>query len=358
MKRLAFLSLLTVLSIGLWAQVNDLFITDSNKLQIENYTIYSKLHYEKALISDEKGKPALPFIIKIYLLPPNSKITDLQVTMTQQTALDGDYLVLPAQPPQMNEQSTETTDFFVLPDTTIYNSGKMYPEIPYELLSEEEIFGYRVCKLKIYPVSYLPVEKKLYINNLNICINTDQRLASSSQPIPSERRKEMARNYILSLVDNPEDLINLYPTTLPQDKILRTEKAIPTIGKPDCIPDYLIITSKALKSEFQRLADWKTKKGIVTYLKTIEEINTSYKGIDLQERIRNYIIESTNKWGNTLFILLGGDVNSIPIREHLTENTRDYGRQFFAADSYYANIDPNNTWNANHDNFLETHRIM
>ncbi len=39
MKRLAFLSLLTVLSIGLWAQVNDLFITDSNKLQIENYTI-------------------------------------------------------------------------------------------------------------------------------------------------------------------------------------------------------------------------------------------------------------------------------------------------------------------------------
>jgi len=38
------------------------------------------------------------------------------------------------------------------------------------------------------------------------------------------------------------------------------------------VPDYIIITNNDLKSAFQVLADWKTKKGTPAIIKTIEEI--------------------------------------------------------------------------------------
>ncbi len=111
----------------------------------------------------------------------------------------------------------------------------------------------------------------------------------------------------------------------------------------EIVPDYIVITNNALKSSFQVLADWKTKKGVFTIIKTTEDINIAYSGSDLQEKIRKYIIEAYSKWGAGLYILLGGDQTIVPARMVI-----GYNNILQAADMYYSTY--NGSWNYNNDN--------
>ena len=57
--------------------------------------------------------------------------------------------------------------------------------------------------------------------------------------------------------------------------------------------EYLIITTDELAGEYQALADWKTKKGIPAAVVTTSWIADNYpQGCDLQETIRNFIIDA------------------------------------------------------------------
>jgi hypothetical protein len=77
---------------------------------------------------------------------------------------------------------------------------------------------------------------------------------------------------------------------------------------------YLIITSAALQSAFQPLADWKTQRGVPATIRTIEWIESRTRhGVDRAETIRNFLIEAYTLWGVD-WVLLGGDTGTIPAR--------------------------------------------
>ena len=98
-----------------------------------------------------------------------------------------------------------------------------------------------------------------------------------------------------------------------------------------------------------RLAEWKTKKGMPTIIKTISWIQLNYPGCDLQEQIRNFIKDAFEKWGTPYFVL-GGDVNIIPIRYawiHQFASDLNPKGEFEPADMYYSCLDGN--WNADGD---------
>lgn len=99
--------------------------------------------------------------------------------------------------------------------------------------------------------------------------------------------------------------------------------------------DYLIITDDQtwdeqtitptgnagnLVATFQRLADWKTKRGLRTRVVTISKIvNGDYGNFttgarDLQEVIRGFLKWAYNAWGIS-WVLLGGDIQIIPVRQ-------------------------------------------
>ena len=107
----------------------------------------------------------------------------------------------------------------------------------------------------------------------------------------------------------------------------------------EVVPDYLIITNEALKPAFQKLADWKTAKGVPAIIKTTEEIMNEYPGSDLPERIRNYLIACYHKWGAGLYVLLGGDYTVIPAKIYLARDTTNR----VVVDLYYAATD--GSWN-------------
>jgi hypothetical protein len=98
--------------------------------------------------------------------------------------------------------------------------------------------------------------------------------------------------------------------------------------------DYLIITDDQtwdaaairpsgragdLVTPFQRLADWKERRGLSTRVVTVTDIVAGVHGDfckgarDLQEVLRNFLKWAHGAWGVS-WVLLGGDVDIIPIR--------------------------------------------
>jgi len=118
----------------------------------------------------------------------------------------------------------------------------------------------------------------------------------------------------------------------------------------------LIITAQALAPSFQPLAELKTRRGTFTEILTVESIyaNSTFTagGGDNPTYIRNAIKYYHDNEG-TEFIILGGDVNVIPIR--YTYNT-DYTEAYFPGsyattykptDQYYAGLE--GTWDEDDD---------
>lgn len=100
--------------------------------------------------------------------------------------------------------------------------------------------------------------------------------------------------------------------------------------------DYLIVTDNRrwnadtmtastavagdMVAQFQRLADWKQRRGLKPRVVTVSDIVTGAHGDfrtgarDLQEVIRNFLKYSLAQWG-ARWVLLGGDVDVIPVRK-------------------------------------------
>jgi hypothetical protein len=106
--------------------------------------------------------------------------------------------------------------------------------------------------------------------------------------------------------------------------------------------DYVVITNTTLKPAFDVLANWRSKCGIPSLLITTDEISQQYSGVDLAEKIRNYLVELRQKIGNGFYVVLGGDVDIVPSRFALYQAESG---GWNSTDWYYSNLDGN--WNTN-----------
>lgn len=106
--------------------------------------------------------------------------------------------------------------------------------------------------------------------------------------------------------------------------------------------EMVIITNETMQAQYQILADWKTRSGIPTVVRTVNWIKANYpNGVDTQETIRFFIRDAAQKWG-TIWVLLGGDTDVIPARYG---KTQFFGGEEIPTDLYYQCID--GSWNNN-----------
>ncbi|MBN2171137.1 MAG: hypothetical protein JW819_07460 [Candidatus Krumholzibacteriota bacterium] len=110
--------------------------------------------------------------------------------------------------------------------------------------------------------------------------------------------------------------------------------------------DAVVVTTEAMASAFQGLADWHTARGTRTAVRTVEWIADRYPpGRDRGENIRFFLQEAYQLWGLQA-VILGGDTETIPARYVLTRATSEEG-DLLPTDLYYACLD--GTWNADGD---------
>ena len=296
--------------------------------------IWSKGRKYKTLV----GSPDIPVLYQTFVLPFDAEVTNIDIEINNVIELDGQILPYPQQQNVPTDNSFMTT--FNEPDSVYYSIGQ-YPTNAVEIVSCFNEMGYKLVTLCISPIVWNSETRKISLRNIAFTINYDIVNGNVKKTMKgSLRRIKLNKSAIKSKVENPEDVDKFYAgSNQPLNMRAAFNEPIPVDVISEQIPDYIIITNEELKPEFQRLANWKTQKGVPSLIKDVEDIKDSYQGADLAEKIHAFLKECYEKWGDGLFVLLGGDVNIVPARFYIDDNKE------FPSDAYYADL--NSDWNGN-----------
>jgi len=296
--------------------VKDLYL-DVHSLSVEQGIEYQKIRLSCCELTDEIGAPELPVKTMKFALPFGARITDIMVLRHEVEELPGRYMPSCVQPPVILSQKQAPESVEPRPD--IYSSPKPYPPKLIELKGVYRYNNYSICELLFYPVQYIPAERRLrFYYSVTLQVSYEGGVQSTTS-------SELLR----MMVSNPEDV-------KVSDKRSRAYF------------EYLIITEPPMDTVFERLADWKTKKGIKAELRTVDWIISHYSGEDDAAKIRNYI--KTLPDSSVRFVLLAGDTDVIPCRLAYAM-TCEYGgdprEDSLPCDLYYADLEGDWDFNDN-----------
>lgn len=363
--------LIALFSLLIQAQISDKLIIEKQKINIEEINGYDKISWKSDFSTNEVSSPELPVYRVSYVLPIDVAVTGIIFTVKTKQTHEQKFNIIPVQQPQTSYNLNSQT--FTEPNKSVYQSDAPYPNKLYEIESDYFYMGYHLITLRIYPFEYLPLTETLnYYSQLEFTINYTSKF-NNNEIYPQTQtlyRAEQCKNLVRSLVNNPNDVERFgsnVQTIRDGKNIIQNYKIISQSPQKikslsvleEQVPNYIIITNNALKPVFQTLADWKTKKGIYTLIKTTDEIASYYQGNDIQEKIRNFIIESWGRWGNGLFVLLGGGNSIVPARmvsgDVLDKTTFGNEKTLYPADMYFNTY--KNNWNSNLNNKFKEHIV-
>ncbi len=317
------------------AQTNPIhFSFTKDKLVFSKKSGYDLITYQDYEISQKTGAPVLPFAIIQFDLPAGKEIAGITIISTKSEFLEGEYLISPAQPPQILSDKTKYKA--VSPDTHIYASNDAYPKDIIEISKSGFLSGNPIGSLFVFPLQYFPLQKKIkFYSEVEITVQYKTSGKFPRMPKQSGYSKQVKDILLNKMVKDYNDAeTEKFPAEY-QNALLSNEEHL-----------YVIITSDDLVPHFQPLADWKLKKGLSATIVTTSHIYSNYTGIDNQEKIRNFIIDAYQHWG-TVWILLGGDTDIIPHRTAFAFDCEygDYKENYIPCDLYYSDLDGD--WNAN-----------
>ena len=280
------------------------------------------------------GAPITPSKSVNILLPfATVEIRNIDVRGTE-TEFSGSYRIIPQQPEtHLANQSLVLEDGWI-EDEKIYSSDKEYPISLYASdLRIQQFRGFKILCMLLHPIRYFPKTGEItYFTNMSISINVTTikgHIDSLYRGLPQDF--DEIENWIM----NPLE-IKTYPVI----------KDTPTTTY-----DYVIITDSSFTSTFQSLVDWKNSIGITTTIETVQNIESSYSGVDTQEKIRNYIIDKYSSWGIE-YVLLGGDDDIIPHRGcygYVNTGSGPIEDNDIPTDLYFGGLD--GSWNNDGDSY-------
>ncbi|MBN1886118.1 MAG: hypothetical protein JW876_11440 [Candidatus Krumholzibacteriota bacterium] len=200
------------------------------------------------------------------------------------------------------------------------------------LASVQSLAGLRVAFIEIFPCAYDQATGALSsAGAVTVTVETEPAAAAGPAPAPGARLSALRR--LAPAIDNPEAL----PTIA---------EALPgALGAGETRVPYVIVTSEALAGSFAPLVWLRTKGGLPARVVTVEHIDSTYAGSDIQERIRAFIADAWSSW-ETEYVLLGGDDEIIPHRGMYVKVGMDVETDL-PCDLYYAGLDGD--WNADGD---------
>jgi len=322
---LAFFTL-TVAQIGyhsFFSGLNHTVHPSENDLIFDTRDGYDLVDLKDGEKIGELGKPDLPLKLVHLLIPNDSEVESLIIISESHKAVEGEYLIYPAQPDEKTDGMREGT--WVSPDSEIYDSDSLYPGKLGEIVESGYLAGNRIVTLALYPLQYRPKSKKLFFyTDLDLRLKLKISTKVSSSSTIKKRSYQASRIYakvLNEMVENKSALSNyIFPGSEPYGSLQSSDYDLSkaTIDSSEEHP-YLIITSSELKSAFLPLLEWKIKKGIKTTIVSVDSILNNYTGRDDPEKIRNFLIDAY--LNGTIWVLLGGDEDVVPIRYAYPSNT-------------------------------------
>ena len=294
--------------------------------KIQQIGDYQLLSFANSYQIAELGSPSIPYLAVKLLLPAGTEAKSIDFTFKDKIVIEGKYNILPMQNVRPISFSGEKE--FVL-NKSAYNLTN-YPLYKSSKVNTEYMNGHAIALAKYTPVRYSPFTGKLsYYSKVIVTV----KLAEKKQKmiVKSDFRPQIIKK-VSNFVDNPSAVKGLAQPVFNIDNY-----------------EMLIITADEYKDEFNDLIINHKKRGIRSKVITLSEINEAVEGIDMPEKMRNYIIQEYQNKG-IIYVLLGGDADVVPFRNLYCEalSGGDVYSGQLPADIYFSSLDGN--WNTDADN--------
>jgi len=294
------------------------------------------------------GYPILPVKTAKIFIPTDEKVVSTKIQYGTLNVIEGSYKIQYVTTPQPT--SDEEPAPVEKPASEIYETNETYPSRIYNVRKPQFLNGIKVVLIDLMPVLYNPVECQLkYYNELAVTITTEKE--NSPLQIMPFRNSAIDREKILNTIDNPDDFIKFYKGI---DSGMLTTSANPSATA--ATHQYVVITTAELRPAFETLTDYRASSeggGYTTYIEDIDAIAATYTGIDLAEKMRNFIKDMYTNYG-TQYVVLGGDCTGppedqvIPTR-YCYAQVGDYTDANIPSDLYFGCLD--GSWNSDGDTY-------
>ncbi|MGQ9707566.1 MAG: C25 family cysteine peptidase [bacterium] len=276
------------------------------------------------------GKPILPYCFFTLVIPQGMMVDEVQVQVKDEVKIATEALPFPAQGPVPVSQ--RDLSGFVEPDPKVYSGTEPWPVRVFNVSPVGIKSGFRLITVSLFPVRYDP-SNRCYVVASRLTVRVNYKPDPSAEPISlTDRQIKLFSPAVKLLVINPEDVNRYAPAARITD--------FGTI-------DYCIITDSALEGYFQRLINWRERKGYRGVVRTTSWINSNYSGRDLQEKIRNFIRDYFENYG-LMWVLLGGDNGVVPCRRARAVVGSYIGN--IPCDLYYADLQW--SWDSDNDSIF------
>jgi hypothetical protein len=328
------------------------------------------------LAGPDVGQPALPIEAVRFVLPPGTRIIDARVEVRDRTVVPGAVLPLPLAPMADGSVGTpgnDTGGVAGLPaaDPVTYSSEHPWPPRPVAGVMTGWWRGVAIGTVHIRPVEFIGSRSELRLcRELEVEITlggakgAEGSVCRRRAARVSRRWRDVERDWLRRHIVNDAD-IDRFTAAVPGAPFAAPSLLVDPVARPfagftpserpsvDGPPvRYVIVTDSLavdgqpvgdLVSEFQRLADWKTARGMPAVVRTVGWIRTHYAGHDDAARVRAFLVDAYEQWG-TDFVLLGGDARVVPARRVTGVNL---GLGHPPADAYFGGLDGD--WDLDND---------
>ena len=318
MKRYFLLLLSLLFCLGLFAETKNINLSfNKSDFIFENIgnstSITSIVH--PIYISNDTCLPALP-MIPLSVQIENSQDFESLSYLHNDTLIGNNITI------ERNKPIITTNNDTLFYATNSGNVKNIFPENIVKYTGSSTIDGYKIISFLVCPFIYDTLNRELYlINNLSIeiTLNSSEGKIKQTDNKSGKRMSRIVRN----IVENKQG-INIIPT-------------------PIVHYDYLIITNNLLKNSFQKLAKWKSVKGVRTKVLTVEEIDSIYNENSLQDKIKKAIkYYYDGDYIGLRYVLLGGDESVVPAHHTFIKIKND--KDTCVSDVFYGCLD-NLGWN-------------
>ncbi|MCK4547291.1 MAG: VCBS repeat-containing protein [Candidatus Eisenbacteria sp.] len=255
------------------------------------------------------GKPRLPARVVHVPLPPGVRVSSVELAASHTVLLPGRYRVEAAGPmtpagadPRDTEECLET---WSANHENTYGSNKPCPPSPIELLGQSARGSEVFARVRFSPFRYRPLSETL------------------------------------ELVEWADIVVHYEPLDTPQP--LFTKRST---GARDGSFPYVIVTTDSLSAAVDTLVTWKTYVGLPTQVVTDSWIASNYAGEDIQEKVRNFLIDKYTDWG-IQWVLIVADSTAVPMRACHPVANSPYG--ILPTDYYYADL--TGDWDSDGDGY-------
>ena len=295
------------------------------------------------------GAPVLPAKTAKIFIPANEKVVSVEIVYGTLKTIDGSYVIQHATTPYpLSHKGPITVD---KPAPDIYETDTLYPSTMYRPRGAQFLHGVQIVLVDLMPVLYNPVKGQLkYYDKLEVRIKTEKQ--KKPDWVMPFRNSPQDRKKILRTIENKDDFLRLYPSSA-QGK---PAGASLMAAEPSTVATrhYLVITTTELISAFKTLTDHRESAaggGYTAHIEDIANINIAYDGVDLAEKMRNFIIDMYNNYG-TEYVVLGGDCD-VPPGSHVIPTrgcyavVGDHTDSNIPTDLYFGCLD--GTWNDDGD---------